>query len=447
MWSSSCIPVIILLLCQESVELNPLCTPKRGSDAEFVVDFVFFIDHMLGQDAVDRIKYLYKAISCEVPASRRYHLATVDMTADTATVTPWKSSKTFPETLEGGKEAGQFSLFLLTWNTEIPSTTAPPATSVVSTTNEATSVVITTNEATSTVAKTTEASTPLETTEAITSRQQKSSSIEPKTSLTSESILTTPADTTVRPRREFKVLWRKTQTKAAPSRSNEEPSEDGAAQEPLIDEERSSGIQVFHAEKSAGQQPSGSSSGTHHKSQYKPYFIPLLILIIILALIIIFLLICIICLMKLEEKEDYKSEPSSRPSEKKPLLSKSEGTDTKTPKKSPSKKKPEPAPIMVPPPEEEPREEPQPPRDTDSANFAPIIISGKPRKERSHGEGGPGAPGACDQRGGDGQREASEGKGSRDATQDQQAPPAPIKETGSSKERENMPKISTDHMF
>ncbi|XGW30484.1 hypothetical protein V3C99_009450 [Haemonchus contortus] len=102
MWSSSCISVILLLLCLESTEtnLNPQCIPPPGSNKESVVKFLFFIDHTLGRDAVDRIKYLYKAISCEIPISRQYQLAVVDMAAKSSFLTTFKSSKTFPDALQ-----------------------------------------------------------------------------------------------------------------------------------------------------------------------------------------------------------------------------------------------------------------------------------------------------------------------------------------------------------
>uniref|UniRef100_A0A7I5EAF2 Uncharacterized protein n=1 Tax=Haemonchus contortus TaxID=6289 RepID=A0A7I5EAF2_HAECO len=102
MWSSSCISVILLLLCLESTEtnLNPQCIPPHGSNKESVVKFLFFIDHTLGKDAVDRIKYLFKAISCEIPISRQYQLAVVDMAAKSSFLTTFESSKTFPDALQ-----------------------------------------------------------------------------------------------------------------------------------------------------------------------------------------------------------------------------------------------------------------------------------------------------------------------------------------------------------
>ncbi|KHJ82029.1 hypothetical protein OESDEN_18280 [Oesophagostomum dentatum] len=80
--SSFCISVVLFLLFCRKLNLaketiNPQCTPTNVSGNESAIDFVFLLDHSLGEDKVSRIRYLLKAISCEIPVSKQYRLATV----------------------------------------------------------------------------------------------------------------------------------------------------------------------------------------------------------------------------------------------------------------------------------------------------------------------------------------------------------------------------------
>ncbi|KAK6751795.1 hypothetical protein RB195_003301 [Necator americanus] len=111
MRSSSCIPVVLFLLfCQSSAKesTNPQCSPVSGSGTEHGVDFVFLLDHSLGADKVSRIQFLYKAISCEVPVSQQYRLATVHIPGKSSKVdlAGWQTSAAFPDTLFRGYYLG-----------------------------------------------------------------------------------------------------------------------------------------------------------------------------------------------------------------------------------------------------------------------------------------------------------------------------------------------------
>ncbi|CAJ0602478.1 unnamed protein product [Cylicocyclus nassatus] len=101
---SSCIPVaLFLLFCQSTAKesINPQCSPVSGTNAENAVDYVFLLDHSLSEDKISRIQYLYKAISCEIPISKQYRLATVHVPGKSSKVelAGWKTSASFPDTL------------------------------------------------------------------------------------------------------------------------------------------------------------------------------------------------------------------------------------------------------------------------------------------------------------------------------------------------------------
>ncbi|KAK6021969.1 hypothetical protein OSTOST_12348, partial [Ostertagia ostertagi] len=131
---------------------------------------------------------------------------------------------------------------------------------------------------------------------------QKDRHVEPKTKFTTESPRTTPVEAATQPG--MKPVPQYKAGLMSGLLGKESPTESGEVdEEPLIDEERTHGIEAFYNKKSQGGGAGTSpNSSKHSDSKYKPYFIPLLILIIILALIIIFLLICIILMMKLEDR-------------------------------------------------------------------------------------------------------------------------------------------------
>ncbi|EYB98001.1 hypothetical protein Y032_0135g1941 [Ancylostoma ceylanicum] len=111
MRSSSCIPVVLFLLfCLSSAKesANPQCSPISGSGTESAIDFIFLLDHSLGADKVSRVQYLYKAISCEIPISKQYRLATVHVPGKSSKVdlAGWQTSAAFPDTLFRGSRKG-----------------------------------------------------------------------------------------------------------------------------------------------------------------------------------------------------------------------------------------------------------------------------------------------------------------------------------------------------
>ncbi|KAL6738835.1 hypothetical protein Aduo_012339 [Ancylostoma duodenale] len=158
----------------------------------------------------------------------------------------------------------------------------------------------------------------------------------------------------------------------------------------------------------------GGSSGT----RWNRTFIPLLILIIILALILIFILIC--CLFLIEaDKTPAGAKLQS------PLLERQPSGKVKSaPRKKDSAKAPPPAP-----PEAESTA-----RGPDGANFQPIHVSGRP-PNRKDGESGENVvPLLTDQE----IRVSKEG-GADAMPHERPDPDSPPKD--------NMPKITTDHMF
>uniref|UniRef100_A0A1I7X7D6 Protein ECM21 n=1 Tax=Heterorhabditis bacteriophora TaxID=37862 RepID=A0A1I7X7D6_HETBA len=103
-----------------TVTVNPLCVPLNGTGLEDPIDFVFFLDHTLGLEKVNRLRYLFKAISCEIPSSTSFRLMTVHLknikgpevskrppffeyktiiSSFQVDLTSWKNSSFFPHTL------------------------------------------------------------------------------------------------------------------------------------------------------------------------------------------------------------------------------------------------------------------------------------------------------------------------------------------------------------
>ncbi|WKY03923.1 hypothetical protein Q1695_005137 [Nippostrongylus brasiliensis] len=456
MWYSSCTDVILLFFLQYSSALNPDCTPVKQCE-EREADFVFVLDHALPPRHIDRIKYLYKAISCEIPSCEKNKLGVLHLG------------------LKGDPEMVDSSVFPLQLNTKVPKRTSvfnkDPCKRFESALKSIPDPEL---ETTRIVFPLTHEYSGCLIDEILDEVVKKKNLQHLKLDIISidahmkkhahhvrvlikswddidlnvsnmENLGDDPAHTRLTKIRHSYLRWIHAVLRGAhrrhKSHSSHPSGKDVAVQE--------SADALRRAKRdNAG---NGAKGGTEDKTKFRPFLIPLLILIIVLALIIIFLLICIICLMRMEDKEHKGGRKKS--DEKSPLLSDKGSRRSKRGKKS-KKDKDDKASGEgddaggAPPPGGEGQ---------DDTTFAPIIISGKRGKSGEGGDdagSGSGASqegeergaGAGSARGGEGAGEQPGACGGQGAKEPGAIAP-PLADEGSDKHRDNIPKITIDHMF
>ncbi|PAV55803.1 hypothetical protein WR25_07219 [Diploscapter pachys] len=90
---------------------NPQCLPKPYSGPEVAkkVQFVFVLDQTRTSRKAKRIRYLYKAIGCEVPVHGNYQLAVARISPDDVQIGDFVSSDQFAEELFSESDFGDSS--------------------------------------------------------------------------------------------------------------------------------------------------------------------------------------------------------------------------------------------------------------------------------------------------------------------------------------------------